>query len=196
MDAIAPTDKEPSRRSWWWIAFLLGVGLLALIIFATLGVVRDDGATILLTLLILLSLGIAGLISLLFPIGVAMLLGRGYAMRARASLLMQVGGAGIIMLLATLSAVWAGATLRMDEEDRVCAWAEQLVPAIEAYHDVNGHYPEALQQVADWSAAPRLVGMGELHYRVEDGHFEFDLWTGWLSGRCWNSDERVWHRYD
>lgn len=84
------------------------------------------------------------------------------------------------------------------EKHRIVAakhWAVAVAPSVERYRAEHGWYPIALEQLRDLPELPWFVHDGDLHYERRDGRFEFDLWTGPLSGDSWRSDEREWRHY-
>jgi hypothetical protein len=189
------SESERTKVLACWGVFLVGTAVCSVVLVLAMWLVRD-GAELLIFPFGLLLMGTGACVGVLLPIGAATWLGKGYPMRRHASTLMQFGAGGILLAATVFGSMLVGASLSGAEEDTVVKWAEGIVPAIERHQRENGRYPATLEEVADLPSAPRLVRIGKLHYRVVDDRFEFDLWTGGLSGRCWNSDEREWERYD
>lgn len=76
------------------------------------------------------------------------------------------------------------------------AWAEQQIPAIEAYRSAHGAYPESLAAVVDLASVPGSARAFDVEVHGRGANFSLVLYTGPLSGWDWSSSRREWSYFN
>lgn len=100
---------------------------------------------------------------------------------------------GAVSLISTVPlSLVAASSLRETTIARQKTWVDSLIPRVEAYRRMNGHYPRSLSGLCDMDEAPGIWRAAHVHYYSNEGSYEFRIDTNIGLSWSWTSDWRTW----
>ncbi|MCF7955939.1 MAG: hypothetical protein K9M75_09075 [Phycisphaerae bacterium] len=101
-----------------------------------------------------------------------------------------------VLLWSSVISVYLGGIWLEHDISTAKVYCESLVPDLDDYKVVNGHYPESLTAVSDQTVVPRLL-MEDSYYRSFGDSFEFsfDDPGGMMNGFAFSSKDRQWYEW-